>query len=1228
MTDNELLVLLTEQAVSLLEHSARQDWLLTVIAAGIWVFVGVYICRLFQVSKNQRSMMAWMLAAGLSCSTVEARDLVTRDVVTSSSIGSRLLMGFDAAHDSFTYSRINTYTSNTGAHYLLESPNVRFFVASNATNKKPGVSFWTGAGYGLSATTWNELDAPTTDFASPDATYKEFTTTVELLGGGSIRVAYYVDGVKKLQHLATGATYNETAGGYCFLRGCNGRFAEVSCWEGAMSDSEVAAVVADPAIETPGHPRIVLYSCDSWTETTTGYKDLYNWIQPRGQVESVWQALGVVTSATAPALHPYTAVATPSYDFDVPSSIDIDTGETEFDVVIDGDAWSAPIAVTITSPDGIECEPSEFVMYAGDVVSIDVTGNGFGSIEIDGDSGSWDALNGFAEIAVTGGHLDTDDDGIYDETDTDDDGDGTPDAYDVFPLDPAEHADADEDGTGNNADTDDDNDGTPDTEDDFPFDDTETNDNDGDGQGDNADPDDDNDGIFDGDDAQPNNPSVPGGTLGLSAGCAFADNPGTERIVCMSINPRRGSAPIGVTITVEVLNAAIGEEHDGVITYLSSSAGSGVLYSGAFPISISMTLPVAGVYTFTAQAYSVEGDYETAEVNGVYGGAGGSGEVELPILTGWSGGGADCDGDDVQDYVDTDDDNDGVPDSTDAFDCDPDEWQDTDGDGTGNNADTDDDGDGTADGDDAFPLDPTEDTDTDGDGIGDNSDPFDDSAANDCDEDDIPNSEETDDDNDGTPDGDDAFPCNGDEDTDTDGDGVGDNADTDDDGDGTPDGEDDFPEDEDEDTDTDDDGLGDGADQDDDGDGVSDNIDLWPADPSECCDSDGDGEGDNADDDDNNNGVPDDDDNQLGLLPCACNGVRQYRYSVDIGSENPQTWSWKLISEEGVCGCNSASGQPCCWEYDELKCPVGAGQERTVVCGYSCGQTFVKDPDCNSPDDDENEQYSDYLWRRIVGIQCGSCEEGKRPQAFGIIPYSDVPCFDQHILKHEECLTWDPDGDETPWRFDPHEIWILGSEDLANWSTCADSDVSEFENGILRCAAHDDFDGDGVPNITDVLPCYQWPSNGQREDAGDWDGGGEGEPSNFGPLRPMSVPERKNCYALVNAWALYTGSCCASSGNGCFDWEGRRDEFAVAMADLFGEAFDVDAIQNPSPHWQITITFYVVGTKTIDLHPAGWGLGAGTLAKFNQLLDMFKTFLVVWWGFILLKSCIADLAAI
>jgi hypothetical protein len=65
------------------------------------------------------------------------------------------------------------------------------------------------------------------------------------------------------------------------------------------------------------------------------------------------------------------------------------------------------------------------------------------------------------------------------------DSDGIPDADDAFPLDAAESVDTDGDGIGNNSDSDDDNDGIADTDDAFPLDTLESADTDGDGIGNN-----------------------------------------------------------------------------------------------------------------------------------------------------------------------------------------------------------------------------------------------------------------------------------------------------------------------------------------------------------------------------------------------------------------------------------------------------------------------------------------------------------------------------------------------------------------------------------------------------------------------------------------------------------------------------------------------------------------------------------------------------------------------
>ena len=127
----------------------------------------------------------------------------------------------------------------------------------------------------------------------------------------------------------------------------------------------------------------------------------------------------------------------------------------------------------------------------------------------------------------------------------------------------------------------------------------------------------------------------------------------------------------------------------------------------------------------------------------------------------------DSDSDGIPDMLDSDDDNDGVADGSDAFPLDSTESIDIDGDGIGNNADSDDDNDGVADDADTFPLDSTESIDTDGDGIGNNAD--------------------TDDDGDGVADALDVFPLDETETIDTDGDGIGNNADSDNDGDGVAD---------------------------------------------------------------------------------------------------------------------------------------------------------------------------------------------------------------------------------------------------------------------------------------------------------------------------------------------------------------------------------------------------------------------------------------------------------
>ena len=83
--------------------------------------------------------------------------------------------------------------------------------------------------------------------------------------------------------------------------------------------------------------------------------------------------------------------------------------------------------------------------------------------------------------------FDTDLDGIIDELDEDEDGDGVPDNEDAFALNPYETLDYDQDGVGNNSDNDDDNDGVADVLDAFDLDPNDWRDSDGDGVGDSKD---------------------------------------------------------------------------------------------------------------------------------------------------------------------------------------------------------------------------------------------------------------------------------------------------------------------------------------------------------------------------------------------------------------------------------------------------------------------------------------------------------------------------------------------------------------------------------------------------------------------------------------------------------------------------------------------------------------------------------------------------------------------
>ncbi len=506
--------------------------------------------------------------------------------------------------------------------------------------------------------------------------------------------------------------------------------------------------------------------------------------------------------------------------------------------------------------------------------------------------------------------IDSDNDGLPDDRDPNDDNDPVNDTGDPFPLDPTEWVDSDGDGTGDNADTDDDNDGVDDANDLWPYDGTEWSDNDGDGTGDNADTDDDNDGFAD--------------TLEETCGSSTTDN--------TSLPSDYDTDGDGDCDAVD-----LDDDDDGWTDVNESICGSNPLWNLSVPVDFDGD-HICDIMDDDDDNDGVD-DLEDAfpkdntETNDSDGDGVGDNADRFPNDGSET---SDRDGDGVGDNAavfpddgneTVDSDGDGVGDNGDVFPNDGNESSDRDGDGLGDNADVfpddanetvDSDGDGVGDNGDLYPNDPSESADRDGDGVGDNADRFPDDATetNDTDDDGVgdngdfmpldpsqtadsdgdgcgdnasgtngdafPNdpTECPDSDGDGVGDNTDVFPNDGTEWQDTDGDGSGDNGDAfpndaseslDSDGDGVGDNTDLFPNDGKETIDTDGDGYGDNGDflpndasqwLDSDGDGCGDNAegtngDLFPNDAVDCKDADGDGRGDNADIDDDNDGVRD-----------------------------------------------------------------------------------------------------------------------------------------------------------------------------------------------------------------------------------------------------------------------------------------------------------------------------------------------------------------------------------
>jgi hypothetical protein len=242
-----------------------------------------------------------------------------------------------------------------------------------------------------------------------------------------------------------------------------------------------------------------------------------------------------------------------------------------------------------------------------------------------------------------------------------------PDTTDAFPLDPTESVDTDGDGIGNNADTDDDGDGVPDVSDAFPFDPTESVDTDGDGTGNNADTDDDGDSYTD--------------VAEIAAGSDPLNAASTPEVCDGTDNDLDGSIDEGSPDT----------DGDGAADCVDTDDDG----DGAEPRTLPARPTESSTRTAMASAITPTPMTTDTDVVEIAAGSTPLNAASTPEvrdgtdndLDGSTDEASDTDGDGQANCADTDDDGDGVLDGADAFPLDPGESVDSDGDGIGDNAD-------------------------------------------------------------------------------------------------------------------------------------------------------------------------------------------------------------------------------------------------------------------------------------------------------------------------------------------------------------------------------------------------------------------------------------------------------------------------------------------------------------------------------------------------------------
>ena len=279
-----------------------------------------------------------------------------------------------------------------------------------------------------------------------------------------------------------------------------------------------------------------------------------------------------------------------------------------------------------------------------------------------------------------------------DPNNPDSDSDGTLDGDDAFPMDPTESVDSDDDGVGDVADLDDDNDGIADVDDNCQY------------VSNSWQVDTDSDGV--GNACQTMVISFETGLpLGWTQGVPgwqIATDQFSHLTQSLRAQTITGSSKATVTWRESFAGGTLQFDvkvssqttKDYFNLTIDGSQASGAKKSGEFGWA-TITVPVTkGVHTLV-WTYTKDGSIDA-----------GSDTVWLDNIRYIQGEDAgDSDGDGTADIDDTDDDNDGFPDTIDGMPKDPTESVDTDGDGIGNTADTDDDNDGLLDGVDPYPLD-------------------------------------------------------------------------------------------------------------------------------------------------------------------------------------------------------------------------------------------------------------------------------------------------------------------------------------------------------------------------------------------------------------------------------------------------------------------------------------------------------------------------------------------